>query len=37
MVSDIPVAIIDRDSLIANKRALGRSQDLTDVEELAKK
>jgi len=37
VVNEIPVPIIDRDSLIANKCALGRSQDLTDAEELSKK
>jgi hypothetical protein len=34
MIGDIEVTIIDRESLIANKRALGRPQDLADAEEL---
>lgn len=36
-IDGITVPIIDRESLIANKRAFGRSQDLTDAEELEKK
>jgi hypothetical protein len=33
-LSGVPVPFIDRDSLIANKRASGRLQDLADVEAL---
>jgi hypothetical protein len=33
-IGEIDVPIIDRDSLIANKRALGRPQDLVDAEDL---
>jgi hypothetical protein len=34
MIDGIQVPIIDRSSLIANKRALGRAQDLADAEAL---
>lgn len=33
-IDGIQVPIIDRASLVANKRALGRAQDLADAEEL---
>ncbi len=34
MLGELGVPIIDRESLIANKRALGRPQDLVDAEDL---
>lgn len=34
MIGDINVAVIDRSSLLANKRALGRPHDLDDAKGL---
>jgi hypothetical protein len=34
MINDIEVPLIDRASLIANKRALGRAHDLDDAKGL---
>jgi hypothetical protein len=35
-IDGVTVPIIDRDSLVANKRAFGRPRDLADAEELEK-
>jgi len=33
-IDDTPISFIDRESLLRNKRATGRYQDLADVENL---